>query len=285
MTRSSDGGQRSPFRWRPVHVRRVRRTAPTLRNAIGFIILLFVGGAAAAQGQQVYQGIQEKLPIEVAPQPVPFSHRQHVAAALACQDCHANAARKERAGLPDAEKCMLCHTTIKTDSPEVQKLVQIHKDGKKLDWVRVYRVPDFVFLQSREPRQRGCGVRNLPRPSRGARSARQGSLNQHDHLHELPRREQSFDNLLPLPRTWSISSEQRTPSERVPPDTALARKERCKRAWRAAPLLLFNHICDDLLIEFFSNIVAADAKTRRESRGPGEIPGFQLFSSAGCHQG
>ena len=131
---------------RPVHVRKVRRTAPTLRNAIGFIILLFIGRTATAQGQQAYQGIQEKLPIEVAPQPVPFSHRQHVAAALACQDCHANAAKKERAGLPDAEKCMLCHATIKTDSPEVRKLAQIHKDGKKLDWVRVYRVPDFVFF-------------------------------------------------------------------------------------------------------------------------------------------
>ena len=117
-----------------------------MRNATGFIILLFVGSAATAQAQQAYQGIQEKLPIEVAPQPVAFSHKQHVAAALACQDCHPNAAKKERAGLPDAEKCMLCHTTIKTASPEVRKLAQIHKDGKKLDWVRVYRVPDFVFF-------------------------------------------------------------------------------------------------------------------------------------------
>ena len=57
-----------------------------------------------------------------------------------------NVAKKERAGLPDAEKCMLCHMAIKTDSPAVQELARIHQDGKRLDWVRVYRVPDFVFF-------------------------------------------------------------------------------------------------------------------------------------------
>ena len=128
-----------------------RRTGLILRDAIGLIIVLFLGlllfgGSPPAQGQQAYQGIEEKLPIEVGPQPVPFSHKQHVAAGLSCKDCHANVARRERAGLPDAEKCMLCHMTIKTDSPAVQKLAGIHKDGERLDWVRVYRVPDFVFF-------------------------------------------------------------------------------------------------------------------------------------------
>ena len=130
----------------------IRRIGFSLRGAMGLIVvlfhggLLFLGGSASAQGQQAYQGIRETLPIEVAPQPVPFSHKQHVTAGLACQDCHATVAKKERAGLPDAEKCMLCHTTIKTESPAVEKLTRIHQEGGKLDWVRVYRVPDFVFF-------------------------------------------------------------------------------------------------------------------------------------------
>ena len=127
-----------------------RRIGSTLRDAIGLGVLLFFGllllGAASAQEQQAYQGIEEKLPIEVGPQPLPFSHKQHVAAGLSCKDCHVNVAKKERAGLPDAERCMLCHMAIKTDSPAVQKLARIHQDGKRLDWVRVYRVPDFVFF-------------------------------------------------------------------------------------------------------------------------------------------
>jgi len=124
----------------------IRRMEITLRGAIGPIVFLFLAGSGLAQQQPAYQGIQEKLPVEVGSQPVPFSHKQHVAAGLSCKDCHATVTEKEHAGLPDAEKCMLCHTTIKTDSPAVRKLAQIHKDGGKLDWVRVYRVADFVFF-------------------------------------------------------------------------------------------------------------------------------------------
>ncbi len=124
----------------------IRRRVLTLRGAVGLSGLLFVGGAVPVQSQQAYQGIQEKLPIEVGPQPVPFSHKQHVTAGLACQDCHTTVTKKERAGLPDAAKCMLCHTTIKTDSPGIVKLAQIHREAGELDWIRVYRVPDFVFF-------------------------------------------------------------------------------------------------------------------------------------------
>ncbi len=140
-----------------------------MRDAIGLIVLLFsgllfVGRGAPAQEQPAYQGIQENLPIEVGPQPVPFSHKQHVAAGLSCQDCHASVVKKERAGLPDAEKCMLCHTAIKTDSPAVQKLAGIYKDGTRLDWVRVYRVPDFVFFSHASHVNAGVGCASCHGP-------------------------------------------------------------------------------------------------------------------------
>ena len=47
-------------------------------------------------------------------------------------------------GLPATAKCMSCHNAIKTDSPNIQKLAQFHKDGQPVPWVRVYRLPDFV---------------------------------------------------------------------------------------------------------------------------------------------
>ena len=95
---------------------------------------------------QGYQGIEEQLPLTVEPQPIPFSHKQHAAAGLSCNDCHRGAEKRERAGLPDSEQCMLCHRTIKTDASAVFKLAEFHREGKSLDWVRVYRVPDFVFF-------------------------------------------------------------------------------------------------------------------------------------------
>jgi len=41
---------------------------------------------------------------------------------------------------------MGCHSTVKADSPEIRKLHEIHKGRQKIGWVRVYKVPDFVFF-------------------------------------------------------------------------------------------------------------------------------------------
>ena len=95
---------------------------------------------------EFYKPKDEKLPAEVGPQPIPFSHKQHAEAGLQCKDCHAGAAKKERAGLPRLEKCMLCHTTIAAERPAVQRVAEFHQQGTKVEWVRVYQVPDFVFF-------------------------------------------------------------------------------------------------------------------------------------------
>ena len=95
---------------------------------------------------EFYKPKDEKLPAEVGPQPIPFSHKQHVEAGLQCKDCHAGAAKKERAGLPQLENCMLCHRAIAKESPPVQRLAELHQQGTKVKWVRVYQVPDFVFF-------------------------------------------------------------------------------------------------------------------------------------------
>lgn len=100
--------------------------------------------AAAQEGG--YRGIREDLPVTVDPQPVPFSHKLHMTAGTVCKDCHPNAAVKERAGLPTAEKCMLCHQAIATDKAAVVKLAEMHRKGESPEWVRVYKVPDFVFF-------------------------------------------------------------------------------------------------------------------------------------------
>jgi hypothetical protein len=124
-----------------------RNTYPPARVLIACIFACFVyaiGGSGQTAG--VYRGKEEKLPQTVPPQPLPFSHEKHVAAGMSCLDCHQGVANKERAGLPDTARCMLCHETIATDSADVQKLAKIHGEGGKLEWVRVYEVPDYVFF-------------------------------------------------------------------------------------------------------------------------------------------
>jgi Cytochrome c3/Cytochrome c7 and related cytochrome c len=99
-------------------------------------------------GQQpiVYKGKDEKLPQQVAPQPILFSHLRHTAAGIKCLDCHPGADKRERAGLPQADQCMLCHQTIAADSAQIKKLAEKQKANEKIDWVRVYHVPGFVFF-------------------------------------------------------------------------------------------------------------------------------------------
>ncbi len=110
------------------------------------VLVLSVSAFTVGQTPNVYVGKQEKLPIEVAPQPIPFNHKKHTAAGISCLDCHSGAAEKERAGLPNAEQCMLCHAAIAAEHADVKRLAAIHEQGEKLAWVRVYQVPDFVFF-------------------------------------------------------------------------------------------------------------------------------------------
>lgn len=111
--------------------------------ALPTVWILLLTGTALGQG---YQGIEEKLPRTVDPQPIPFSHKQHASTGLLCSDCHRYANKSERAGLPNTEQCMLCHQTIKTESAAIQKLAVLHNSGKAFEWIRVYTVPDFVFF-------------------------------------------------------------------------------------------------------------------------------------------
>jgi Cytochrome c7 and related cytochrome c/Cytochrome c3 len=79
-------------------------------------------------------------------QPIPYSHKQHLALGLACKDCHSNAAPGDAMSFPVSSKCMSCHQTIKKDSPAIQKLATFDHNKQEIPWVRVYKVPDFVFF-------------------------------------------------------------------------------------------------------------------------------------------
>lgn len=118
-----------------------------MRKSLSSVLLLSLSGAVAlGQRPAVYRGKEEKLPVAVRLQPIAFSHKKHVSVGLTCLNCHPDATEKEQAGLPNTEECMICHTTVKADSHEVRKLAEAHERGERVKWVRVYKVPDFVFF-------------------------------------------------------------------------------------------------------------------------------------------
>lgn len=66
-------------------------------------------------------------------QPVPFSHKRHVAAGLTCKDCHVGPDPGERMTLPAKAKCLGCHRMSK----------------EPIAWKRVYAVAAGVYWSHR----------------------------------------------------------------------------------------------------------------------------------------
>ena len=89
-------------------------------------------------------------------QPVPYSHKQHLAMGLACKNCHTNPDPGETMGIPQVKVCMGCHTSVKTDSPHIQKLAKHAADQTEPPWVRVYRIPSYVFFSHKANGETGA---------------------------------------------------------------------------------------------------------------------------------
>ncbi len=78
-------------------------------------------------------------------QPLPYSHKTHVALGLQCRSCHTNPDAGKLMTYPPTVVCMGCHQAIARDRPSIQKLAEFAKSGEPIPWVRVYRVPDYVY--------------------------------------------------------------------------------------------------------------------------------------------
>lgn len=80
---------------------------------------------------------------EAPVQPIEFDHWQHVTKEegpqLECTFCHENVDKSSHATIPNATTtCMACHESIKTESPEVQKLAALSQKNEQPAWIRVY---------------------------------------------------------------------------------------------------------------------------------------------------
>lgn len=80
-------------------------------------------------------------------QPIAFSHRLHAGEKqIDCQYCHTAARRSIAAGLPSVERCWGCHQFVATRRPEIRKLADYWEKKQPVPWVRVHRLPDFVYF-------------------------------------------------------------------------------------------------------------------------------------------
>jgi len=83
-------------------------------------------------------------------QPIPFSHKLHAGTSkIPCLYCHAGAERSRRATVPGVNVCMNCHNVVRTDRPGVQMVQSLYQAEQTIPWVRVHRVPDYVYFSHR----------------------------------------------------------------------------------------------------------------------------------------
>lgn len=91
-------------------------------------------------------------------QPIPFSHKLHAGELkMDCRYCHVNVDKGAQATVPPTSKCINCHSPIGADGapqyaavhPASEKLRVLHESwetGLSVPWVRIHRLPDFVFF-------------------------------------------------------------------------------------------------------------------------------------------
>ena len=80
-------------------------------------------------------------------QPIAYSHKLHAGELkIDCRYCHSDVEKSRQANIPSANVCMNCHSLVKTDSPEIQKLKDYYTKGIAIEWKRIHRVPDFAYF-------------------------------------------------------------------------------------------------------------------------------------------
>jgi hypothetical protein len=117
--------------------------------------LLFLALTVRAQQSAGIPGSRQEVPdnlAEHAPpvQPIPYSHKKHLALGLECQACHTNPEPGNLMTFPAASTCMSCHTIVAKDKPAIQKLASFAKSNQTIPWVRVYAITTGVTWTHRK---------------------------------------------------------------------------------------------------------------------------------------
>jgi hypothetical protein len=146
---------------------------------------------------------------EVSPaQPIAFSHQHHVGDdGIDCRYCHYSVEKSSFAGIPSTQVCMTCHSQLFTDAPVLAPLRESARTGRPLRWIRVHKLPDFVFFDHSIHVAKGVGcvechgrVDKMPRIRRVASLEMQWCLGCHrDPAPHLRPPAQVFDLAAPRP--------------------------------------------------------------------------------------
>lgn len=130
-------------------------------NAVSRISLIgavLVAGALVAAGVGVYLSPYYTMAGIALEQPIPFSHKHHVAELkIDCRYCHTTVENQAYAGIPATETCMSCHSQVWTTSPLLQPVRDSYVTGEPIVWNKVYKLPEFVYFNHSIHVNKGVG--------------------------------------------------------------------------------------------------------------------------------
>jgi hypothetical protein len=82
---------------------------------------------------------------EVRAQPVPFSHKHHVAGlGIDCRYCHVSVEDSASAGIPPTKTCMSCHSQVWTAAAALAPIQRGYELDEPIVWTSVHRLPEFA---------------------------------------------------------------------------------------------------------------------------------------------
>jgi len=107
-----------------------------------------VVAAGAGAGLYAYFSHPKVLDTGYTPvQPVAYSHKLHAGnLGMDCRYCHFSVEKSAFAAIPPTEVCMNCHVRVKPQSPQLQPVRDSYARGEPIPWVKVHRLPDFVYF-------------------------------------------------------------------------------------------------------------------------------------------
>ena len=145
----------------------------------------------------------------VREQPVQFSHKHHVGDdGIDCRYCHTSVETSAVAGIPPTKTCMNCHSLLFANSQYLEPVRESYRTGNSIAWVKVHRLPDFVYFNHSIHVNKGIGCSTC-----------------HGQVNQMPLMWQAS----PLLMQWCLDC------HRAPEPNLRARDQIFNMAWKPAP--------------------------------------------------
>jgi Cytochrome c7 and related cytochrome c len=95
---------------------------------------------------------------QVREQPIQFSHKHHVGDdGIDCRYCHSGVENSASAGVPPTKTCMNCHSVLFNNVAYLEPVRESYRTEKSIVWVKVHRLPDFVYFNHSIHVNKGVG--------------------------------------------------------------------------------------------------------------------------------